>query len=60
LSRIRPSPALPFLQQKKHPIIQKPNFFKKTTMPIKIFIVDDHYMVVEGIRSLLLPEKNIE
>ncbi len=29
-------------------------------MAIKIFIVDDHYMVVEGIRSMLLPEKNIE
>lgn len=27
---------------------------------IKVFIVDDHYMVVEGIRSLLLEEKNIE
>jgi DNA-binding NarL/FixJ family response regulator len=29
-------------------------------MPIKIFIVDDHYMVIEGIRSLLQNEKNIE
>ena len=29
-------------------------------MAIKIFIVDDHYMVVEGIRSLLQHEKNIE
>jgi DNA-binding NarL/FixJ family response regulator len=28
--------------------------------PIKIFIVDDHYMVIEGIRSLLQLEKNIE
>ena len=27
---------------------------------IKIFIVDDHYMVVEGIRSLLQNEKSIE
>src|SRR6185503_7361378 len=27
---------------------------------IKIFITDDHYMVVEGIRSLLQNEKNIE
>jgi DNA-binding NarL/FixJ family response regulator len=27
---------------------------------IKIFIVDDHYMVIEGIRSLLQLEKNIE
>lgn len=26
----------------------------------KVFIVDDHYMVVEGIRSLLQNEKNIE
>lgn len=26
----------------------------------KVFIVDDHYMVIEGIRSLLLNEKNIE
>ena len=29
-------------------------------MKIKIFVVDDHYMVIEGIRSLLEPEKNIE
>jgi DNA-binding NarL/FixJ family response regulator len=29
-------------------------------MAIKIFITDDHYMVVEGIRSLLQYEKNIE
>lgn len=29
-------------------------------MPIGIFIVDDHYMVIEGIRSLLQDEKNIE
>jgi len=29
-------------------------------MAIKLFIVDDHYMVIEGIRSLLLQEKNIE
>jgi len=29
-------------------------------MSIKIFIVDDHYMVVEGIRSMLMQEKNIE
>lgn len=29
-------------------------------MAISIFIVDDHYMVVEGIRSLLQQEKNIE
>lgn len=29
-------------------------------MAIKIFIADDHYMVVEGIRSMLLMEKNIE
>ena len=27
---------------------------------IKIFITDDHYMVVEGIRSLLQSEKSIE
>jgi DNA-binding NarL/FixJ family response regulator len=27
---------------------------------IKVFIVDDHYMVVEGIHSLLMNEKNIE
>jgi DNA-binding NarL/FixJ family response regulator len=27
---------------------------------IKIFIVDDHYMVVEGIQSLLVNEKDIE
>ena len=29
-------------------------------MAIKVFIVDDHYMVVEGIRSLLQSEKGIE
>ncbi|HTM92702.1 MAG TPA: response regulator transcription factor [Flavisolibacter sp.] len=29
-------------------------------MPIKVFIVDDHYLVIEGIRSLLQSEKNIE
>ena len=29
-------------------------------MSTKVFIVDDHYMVVEGIRSLLQNEKNIE
>ena len=29
-------------------------------MATKVFIVDDHYMVIEGIRSLLQNEKNIE
>ncbi len=29
-------------------------------MAIKVFIVDDHYMVIEGIRSLLQNEKSIE
>jgi DNA-binding NarL/FixJ family response regulator len=29
-------------------------------MPIKVFIVDDHYMVIEGIRSLLQLEKSVE
>src|SRR6478609_10820438 len=29
-------------------------------MPTSIFIVDDHHMVIEGIRSLLQNEKNIE
>jgi DNA-binding NarL/FixJ family response regulator len=29
-------------------------------MPIKLFIVDDHYMVIEGIHSLLQNEKDIE
>jgi DNA-binding NarL/FixJ family response regulator len=29
-------------------------------MPSKVFIVDDHYMVIEGIHSLLQGEKNIE
>ena len=29
-------------------------------MPIKVFITDDHYMVIEGIRSLLQSEKKIE
>ena len=28
--------------------------------PVKIFITDDHYMIVEGIRSLLQNEKSIE
>jgi DNA-binding NarL/FixJ family response regulator len=27
---------------------------------IKVFIVDDHYMVIEGIRSLLMNEKEID
>jgi DNA-binding NarL/FixJ family response regulator len=29
-------------------------------MPVKIFITDDHYMVIEGIRSLLNLERDIE
>jgi DNA-binding NarL/FixJ family response regulator len=29
-------------------------------MAIKVFITDDHYMVIEGIRSLLQNEKDIE
>jgi DNA-binding NarL/FixJ family response regulator len=29
-------------------------------MAVKIFITDDHYMIVEGIRSLLQHENNIE
>ena len=29
-------------------------------MAIKLFIVDDHYMVIEGIRSLLQYEQDIE
>ena len=29
-------------------------------MAIKVFIVDDHYMVIEGIRSLLQNEKGVE
>jgi len=29
-------------------------------MKIKVFITDDHYMVIEGIRSLLQNEKSIE
>src|SRR5688572_25772309 len=29
-------------------------------MAISVFIVDDHYMVIEGIRSLLQNEKSIE
>ncbi|MGB8193517.1 MAG: response regulator transcription factor [Chitinophagaceae bacterium] len=29
-------------------------------MKVKIFITDDHYMVIEGIRSLLQQEKDIE
>src|SRR5690349_540429 len=29
-------------------------------MVISVFIVDDHYMVIEGIRSLLQNEKSIE
>ena len=29
-------------------------------MPTSVFIVDDHYMVIEGIRSLLQHEKSIE
>lgn len=33
---------------------------KLTDMATKIFITDDHYMVVEGIRSLLQNERDIE
>ncbi len=29
-------------------------------MATKVFIVDDHYMVIEGIRSLLQNEKSIK
>src|SRR5689334_19545697 len=29
-------------------------------MSVKVFIVDDHYMVIEGIRSLLHEETNLE
>jgi DNA-binding NarL/FixJ family response regulator len=29
-------------------------------MKAKVFIVDDHYMVIEGIRSLLQNEAGIE
>lgn len=29
-------------------------------MPIKLFIIDDHYMVIEGLRTLLQFEKTIE
>jgi DNA-binding NarL/FixJ family response regulator len=29
-------------------------------MSVSIFIVDDHYLVIEGIRSILLSEKKIE
>jgi DNA-binding NarL/FixJ family response regulator len=29
-------------------------------MPTKVFITDDHYMVIEGIRSLLQSQQNIE
>lgn len=29
-------------------------------MKVRVFIVDDHYMVIEGIRSLLQNEKDIE
>jgi DNA-binding NarL/FixJ family response regulator len=29
-------------------------------MAVKVFIVDDHYMVIEGIRSLLQHEKELE
>lgn len=28
--------------------------------PVKVFIVDDHYMVIEGIRALLQDEKTID
>jgi DNA-binding NarL/FixJ family response regulator len=34
--------------------------FHHTHMAIKVFITDDHYMVIEGIRSLLQHEKGIE
>src|SRR5690349_21170724 len=32
----------------------------ESIMAIKVFIVDDHYMVIEGIHSLLQNEKSIE
>lgn len=35
-------------------------FNMATQHKIKVFIVDDHYMVIEGIRSLLQNEKNID
>ncbi len=35
-------------------------FNMATQQKIKVFIVDDHYMVIEGIRSLLQNEKNID
>src|SRR5262245_40594737 len=28
--------------------------------PTKVFVVDDHYMVIEGIRSLLQNERQVE
>ena len=30
------------------------------TKPVKVFIVDDHYMVIEGIRSMVQPVQTIE
>src|SRR6478609_3659565 len=33
---------------------------KNIQMATKVFITDDHYMIVEGIRSLLQHEKGIE
>src|SRR6476661_6852480 len=35
-------------------------FADRRCMKTKVFIVDDHYMVIEGIRSLLQHESNIE
>ena len=36
------------------------SIFLNLPVPSSIFIVDDHYMVIEGIRSLLQQEKEIE
>jgi len=41
-------------------LIQKLLIFIREKMATKVFIVDDHYMVIEGIRSLLQNEKDVE
>jgi PleD family two-component response regulator len=44
----------------RHEVAQKNSEFVSKKMKTSIFIVDDHYMVIEGIRSLLQNEKGIE
>jgi DNA-binding NarL/FixJ family response regulator len=51
-----------FLLSQPWVILHQPVFLnlrKNDMNSVKVFIVDDHYMVIEGIRALLQDEKNI-